>query len=144
MKQFFTFLLIACVFFAKAQNSDTMKLIGIHPAVGKTIERAEKTEYHLFTDYSDSLFDYAQVFRQNDTTFRLVITSIGGTQKTYKLDTTAMNNLYDRIDDVEQAKLKDGDYADDRKQKKHPHADFWYDFLEQAIYITLDVLIALI
>ena len=145
MKHVLCFLLLASAFFAKAQNTDTMRLIGIHPAVGKTIERDEKKEYHLFTDYNDSLFDYAQVFRKNDTTFRLVITSIRGSQQSYRLDTAAMNELYDRIDAVEQAKLNGDDYADtDTKVKKHPHADFWYDVLGEAIYVTIDLLISLL
>jgi len=136
---FFILLFLCCCGFAQAQT-DSLRLIGIHPAVGKTVDRGEKIKYQLFPEYKDSIFDHAQVFTKGDTAYQLVITSIRGTQVKYAIDTTAMNTMYDQVEKVERAQQ-----TDDKAVAKHnSDNDFWFDLLGQAIYLTIDLLVSLL
>lgn len=118
MKGIPLFILLLASLFAKAQTADTATLIGLHPAVGKVIDRDEKMKYHLFPEYDDRLFDKAQFYSRNDTAFMLVITSISGTKMKYAVNPVLMDELYEQIDAVDSKQYKDGDYASNAKE--HP------------------------
>lgn len=149
MKHRIIFLLLLAGFSMRAQT-DSMRLIGLHPSVGKTIDRDEKIRYRLFPQYRDSLFDNAQIFTANDTTYKLVITSVSGSNAGYLIDTTMMTRLYNQIDSVDKAAGSD-DYTDNRyaaknntKAKQSSGSDIWYDLLGQAIFFTIDLLVSLL
>ncbi len=110
---------IAFLFLSLCANaqSDTAKLIGLHPAVGKTISRDEKIKYHLFKLYDDNTFASAQIFMYNDTTYLLKITQTNGSLLQDTIRTNQMDDFYDRIDEVEKGKIKDPEYAITTQEK---------------------------
>ena len=148
MKQlsfFISFLLLSLC--ANAQT-DTAKLIGLHPAVGKTISRDEKIKYHLFKLYDDNTFASAQVFMYNDTTYLLKVTQTNGSLLQDTMRTNQMDDFYTRIDEVEKAKIKDPEYAITTQEKqetykKHRSVADTNQLLSDVFRITLDALYTL-
>jgi hypothetical protein len=132
----------------KAGTGDTSKVIGIHPAVGKSISRDEKIKYKLFPEYIDSLFESAEVTRCSDSTFLLNVRTVQGTDIHNSISTKQLDDLYYRIDDIEKVK-KEPEYVmteeekkeERRKRNRQNNSDFWYDFLAQMTIATFEVII---
>ena len=153
MKQLRIFIFLFLVsLLANAQTADTAKLIGIHKAVGKTITRDEKIKYHLFTEYKDDTFDSAQVFRYNDTTYELRISSSNGSMVKTMIGDSQMNQLYNRIDNIENGKTIESDYVISAEEKKRQHdqrikeerSQFWTDFLINMAAATFEIVLSAI
>ena len=147
------FLLLLTCFIGSAlfsQTLDSSKIIGIHPAVGKSITKDEKVRYHLFPEYKDSLFESAHVLKYNDTTFALVIKPINASEIVRSISTKELDALYYNVEDIEALSKKTEDaYAfssEEKKegQKKH-HNGYWDDALSEFLWdlfaLTFEVLI---
>ena len=134
---------------ANAQTADTAKLIGIHMAVGKTITRDEKIKYQMFPQYNNEEFDSAQVFRYNDSTYELRISASNGSVVKTRIGNSQMDDMYNRIDDIENGKTQESDYVmtDQEKKKQHDqrikedHSQFWTDFLINMSIVTFEIVI---
>ena len=120
MKSGFLLLLLLLTFATQAQVSDTAKLIGLHPAVGKVIDRDEKMKYRLFPDYDDRLFEKAELYSMNDTAYLLVITSVSGTKMKYHVNEVLMDKLYEQVDAIDRKQYKDWDYASNAREHPAP------------------------
>jgi hypothetical protein len=144
------FLFFTFIFCAKAQEPDTLKVIGIHPAVGKIISQDEKIRYHLFPEYKDSAFISARVLKYTDSTFMLSIRSVQGVEVQNHISTKQLDALYYQIDDVEKGKqpreeqyvLTEEEKRQERKRRnKEDASEFWMEFLGQMIAVTVETLI---
>ncbi len=49
------------------------KTIGLHPVVGKTIDKAEKERYYLFDNIDNSIFVSATIYEENDSLWLLSV-----------------------------------------------------------------------
>lgn len=150
MRHLLLLCLFACSFFAKAQNTDTMKVIGVHPAVGKAISKDEKIKYRLFPEYKDSTFVSARVLKYNDSTFMLSVTALQGIELNNYISTKQLDALYYQIDDVEKGRQpKEEQYVQTEEEKRlerkrrnqEAASGFWMDFLGQMIALTVETLI---
>ncbi|MCW3085888.1 MAG: hypothetical protein JWP12_3254 [Bacteroidetes bacterium] len=148
MKRLQLFILLLIISLgANAQTADTAKLIGIHTAVGKTITRDEKIKYQLFPEYNDREFDSAQIFRYNDTTYELRIASSNGSMIKTVISNSRMDDLYNRIDNIENGKTIEGDYVITAEEKKRQHdqrvkaerSEFWTSFLGDMVSATVEI-----
>jgi|GEM_PF-5974585 len=150
MKHLLLLCLFSCSFFAKAQDPDTMKVIGIHPAVGKVISKDEKIKYRLFPEYKDSTFISARVLKSNDSTFMLSVSALHGIELNNYISTKELDALYYQIDDIEKGRQpKEEQYVQTDEEKKQERkrrnqeaaSQFWLDVLGQMIVVTVETLI---
>jgi hypothetical protein len=150
----FFLLILSILFFLNlhARNTDSAKVIGVHPAVGKLISLDEKIKYKLFTEYKDSVFVSAQVLKLNDSTFQLSVRSIQGIEIKNHISTKQLDDLFYRIDDVEKGKkIKEEEYVmtdeekkeERRKRSREVSASFWYNFLAQMTILTVETLLTI-
>jgi hypothetical protein len=133
-----------------AQHNDSLKVIGIHPAVGKMITRDEKIKYHLFPEYKDSIFESAQIFSLNDSTFLVSIKTINGIEVRNYISTSQLDKIYYRIDELQKGKqVPEEEYVMTKEEKKEARKgrardaslDFLVDFFAQMTIITLEALL---
>lgn len=151
MRRLFFTLFFLSFFFAKAQNADSGRVIGIHPAVGKSISREEKIRYALFPEYKDSLFESAEIIKYNDSTFMLHVRAVQGTEITTKVSTRELDDLFYDIEKVEKSKKEKDEYVLTeeerkeirRKRAKEESANFWTDFLVNMTIITFETLLTI-
>ena len=120
MKYFLLLIFCLITIITNGHNPDSVKVIGLHPAIRKTISQDAKIKYHLFPEYKDSLFGSAQIIKLNDTIYHLVIHSITGTDVKATISIKELDEMYFRIDDVyASAKAQEDPYAlpeEDRKE----------------------------
>lgn len=151
MKPFLLLVMFLLPFAIKAQTTDSAKVIGIHPAVGKIISRDEKIKYHLFEEYKDSTFESAELFKCKDSTFLLSVKSIQGNELKSPISTKQLDDLYFKIDEVEKMQAKTADeYLQssvakeaEKKKKARDNSNFWIDFFTQLTIVTIETFITL-
>jgi hypothetical protein len=152
MKHFFLIAFILFNLVVQAQTSANAKLIGIHPAVGKTISQDEKIRYRLFPQYKDSTFESAQVFKLSDSTFLLAVKPITGSELKSPISIPELDELFYRIDEAEKNKKNvEEDYVLSKEERKeaerkragNENSEFWWNFLAQMTIITLETIIAI-
>ena|SRR6218665_2889343 len=152
MKHYFSlFLVVMVCSFAQAQTNDSAKVIGIHPAVGKSISREEKISYQLFTQYKDSLFESAYVLKLSDSTYEVVVRTIRGDYIRNQISSKEMDDLYYRVDEISKAGKQQNDHfanlseEEKKRIRKQQRADaageILLDFLGQMVLVTLQVLL---
>ncbi|MCE3279429.1 MAG: hypothetical protein K0S44_1620 [Bacteroidetes bacterium] len=135
-----------------AQASDSVKVIGIHPAVGKSISRNEKIQYKLFPQYKNESFEQAEVLKLNDSTFVLAVKPVNGNSIKCPITIAELDELFYQIDKpVTRKKPLDDDYVKELEERKeaektrakNDNSEFWWNFLTQMTIITFETLIAI-
>jgi hypothetical protein len=113
MKKIIYFILIFFPFSAIAQTSDSVKILTLHPSVGKSIDVKEKKEFYLFPDYKDSVFRSAEILKYNDTTYSIRFTTTTG--KVFEKPTTTkeLDAMYAKVDSK-----KPTEYVQDKREKR--------------------------
>lgn len=138
------------IFFA--QSPDSSKVIGIHPAVGKSISQNEKIRYHLFPQYKHVSFEQAEVLKVNDSTFVLLVKPVNGNSIKCPITIAELDELFYQIDEIEKSKRRvDDEYVISEEERKeaqrirtrNDNSEFWWNFLTQMTIITFETLIAI-
>ncbi|HEX8514805.1 MAG TPA: hypothetical protein VF868_01310 [Bacteroidia bacterium] len=150
MKIFRLLFLLLLPICSHAQSFDSVKVLGIHPAVGKLITADEKVKYKLFPEYKDSTFESARVLKYNDSLFVLCVRSINGTELTKDIGTDQLDKLYYAVEELEKQKKPREDYVmsdeekreTERRRSRNNNSEFWWNFLAQMTILTFETLIA--
>jgi hypothetical protein len=129
------------------QDDANGRIIAFHPNAGNTITQSEKSEFGIFREYNDSLFDVAQLIKYNDSTYRILIKTVDGKSILKNTDQQELNAIYAAIDKVRPAE----DYKDDavplsqrdeekeriRRQRNQEWADFFTEStVRTMIFLT--------
>jgi hypothetical protein len=78
MKWVHLFIFIFLTQFLHSQTAENGKVVALHPSIGNTIDIKEKKQFSLFPEYTDSLFESAQLIKYNDTTYTFLIKTTSG------------------------------------------------------------------
>jgi hypothetical protein len=149
-----SFLILILIFpvVLSAQSSDSIKVIGIHPAVGKSISQNEKIRYKLFPQYKDESFEQAEVLKLNDSIFVLSVKPVKGNSIQCPITVNELDELFYQINKQENRKKNpDDDYVKELEEQKeaqktkarNDNSEFWWNFLTQMTIITFETLIAI-
>lgn len=95
---------------------DSMKVIGIHPAVGKSITKQDKIYFKIFPEYNDSIFFSAYVILNTDSTYTLAVNTINNKNIKRPIDRKELDQIHFAIDN--KSKEESIDYVQKDEDKK--------------------------
>ncbi|OFY85257.1 MAG: hypothetical protein A3F72_04445 [Bacteroidetes bacterium RIFCSPLOWO2_12_FULL_35_15] len=98
MKKLIYFVLLFLPLLSIAQTSDGIKIITLHPSIGKSIDAQEKKEFFLFPDYKDSIFESAEILKYNDSTYAIRFTTITGKVFEKPVNTNELDAMFAKVD----------------------------------------------
>lgn len=129
MKIIIYFILIFFPFSAIAQTGDSVKILTLHPSVGKSIDVKEKKEFYLFPDYKDSVFRSAEILKYNDTAYTIRFTTTTGNVFEKPTTTKELDAMFAKIDTV-----KPTEYVENKHDKKpqKPDREFESDDISRS------------
>ncbi|MBA3971903.1 MAG: hypothetical protein H0X46_07125 [Bacteroidetes bacterium] len=105
----FTYILLFFAFYSGAsfaQESSTDKIIAFHPSAGKTIDLQEKIKYSIFKEYSDSIFQSAQLVKRNTGDYFILISTRSGKSFEKPVTIAELDAIHAAIDKVTPAQHK--------------------------------------
>jgi hypothetical protein len=107
MKQYYIFLLIFVSISLKAQNHfDEGKIIQLHPSTGFAVTPAAKIKYNLFPQFQDSVFEYAQLVKYNDSSFTFIFRTKYDGRVERSTTIAEINDVYNKIEKINPASAK--------------------------------------
>jgi hypothetical protein len=83
---------------AFAQSEKNGKIISFHPSIGNSIELKEKQEYELFPEYSDSLFESAELIKFDSSNFEVKFKTKNAKSFNRPITTAQLDEIYYAID----------------------------------------------
>lgn len=113
MKKLIYFLLLFLPLLSIAQTSDGIKIITLHPSIGKSIDALEKKEFSLFPDYKDSIFELAEIVKYNDSTYTIRFTTTTGKIFEKPVSTNELDAMYAKVDTK-----KPTEYVETNRERK--------------------------
>jgi hypothetical protein len=124
-------------------SQDSLKVIGLHPSVGKSISHDDKLRYDLFPEYNDSLFSSASIILNTDSSYTLSVTALN--KKTIKRPITRqeMDELYRKIEHKAPAEATDYVQKESEKKaiRKERATHTFMNVLGQIVLISLQVML---
>jgi hypothetical protein len=146
------FLFTSCFLLAFVSFSqDSMKVIGIHPAIGKTISQDEKIQYKIFPEYSDTVFTGAYVLLNTDSSHTLVMNTCAGKIVKRSIDTKELDQIYYTIAEAEKIKqaeeisyvspAEEETKEEKKKRRSEAASRGVFEVLGQVFIISLEVLL---
>jgi hypothetical protein len=129
----------------KGQTYFEEKVIAFHPSAGNEIDLREKQEFNIFTEYSDSLFESAQLIIYGKGSYSIRIKAINGKTFEKPADTTELDSIYASIERVKPLlAVKDAAIkAHEEKRKREERAEtarIIADVTCRSIIIVIQVL----
>ena len=100
----YTFVLLVFIFCsvsAFSQSSSSDRIIAFHPSSGKSIDVQQKNRYNIFNEYSDSVFELAQLVKHKDSSYSILIKTRSGKSIEKAISIAELDNIYSAIDKVE-------------------------------------------
>lgn len=99
-----------------AFSQDSMKVIGIHPSIGKTISKGDKVGYQLFPEYKDSVFASAYVIMNTDSSYTLSVITPANKVIKRPISTQELDEIHFKIGS--KGKAETVDYVQSEPEKK--------------------------
>jgi hypothetical protein len=146
MKKNIFLLFLFLPFFLQAQTADSVKIITLHPSVGKSIDVKEKKEFYLFPDYNDSIFESAEILKYNDSTYTIRFKTTTGNFFEKPTNTKELDAMYAKVDRIKPAEYVETkhDRESRRSSSRNENAEWGYhvgSIILQVLLITLSILI---
>jgi hypothetical protein len=144
MKKLLTlFLFTMLSVFSYGQDS-LSKVVCFHPVLGNLVDRSEKQEYDIFTEYTDSLFESAQLFRAADSSYTIVVKTSNGQSFQKSAGTEELDAIYHKVENTRSAQkaATAKQKAEERREKerKAQNTAEWVEFGFNMFFISLEVL----
>lgn len=145
MKKINFFILFILPLFSLAQTAERIKVITLHPSVGKSIDVNEKREFYLFPDYNDSIFESAEILKYNDSIYFIRFKTTNGKEFEKPTNTNELDQMFAK---VESRKPRDyvesNDEKETRRRQVHNHNEaiglHIGNVILQVLLITLTIL----
>lgn len=125
------------------------KIIAFHPSVGNAITIWEKKEFNLFTEYTDSLFQSAELVKYANEKYTVLVKTTNGQSFEKPIFTSELDTIYSTIEKIKPApKTNTDDYFEDKaereaRQKRVARAESVQMIAEisfQIIFVLLEIL----
>ena len=113
MKKITCCLLLFLPFLSFSQTSGSVKILTLHPSVGKSIDVNEKKEFSLFPDYKDSIFGSAEILKYNDSTYTIRFTTTTGKVFEKPTNTNELDAMYANVENK-----KPTEYVETKHERK--------------------------
>ncbi len=134
-----------------SQNDGNGKIVAFHPSAGNTITLEEKKTFEIFSEYSDSLFQSAQLVKYSADNYSVLIKTISGESFEKPIAIKELDDIYARIEKVKPAKSltkPEEDYVEekqtsDKKIKKDNRSETGYivgEIVLQVLFVFLEIL----
>lgn len=136
-----------------SQTDRNGKIVAFHPSVGNSITLDEKKEFSLFTEYNDSLFESAQLFKYSvDTTYAVLFKTTNEKSFEKQISIKELDAIYASIekrrpattnttvDDYFEKKPTKEEIEEQKKANRKESAEMIAEISFQVIYTILIIL----
>lgn len=153
MKKIIYFVLLFLPLLTLAQTSDGVKILTLHPSVGKSIDVNEKKEFYLFPDYNDSVFKSAEILKYNDSTYTIRFTATTGKVFEKPTNTNELDAMYAKVDSKkpteyvetkQERKSEERERRSEQNRTSRDNAEMGFhigNIILQVVLITLSILV---
>ncbi len=129
-----------------AQTSESIKILTLHPSVGKLIDVKEKKDFYLFPEYKDSLFESAEILKYNDSTYTIRFKTTSGTVFEKPTSIHELDAMYAKVDSKRPAEYvepkKDREGRKNKEGRDNSQLGLHIgNVILQVVLITLSILI---
>jgi len=136
MKKLLLLFILFITFRTYAQHWETGAIITLHPSLGTRVSEIEKKEFSLFGDVADSVFDYAQFIKYNDSTFTVIIHNLNGQSSEKPISRAGLWVIYYQVDLIKPAPASE-DKSPSKKDERYARFTQGLDMVSEILGYTV-------
>lgn len=148
------FILLGSVKIGISQTDEANgKIVAFHPSLGTILNLSEKKQFNLFTEYTDSLFQSAQLVKYTNERYSVLIKTTNGQSFEKPITITELDAIYAKIEKIKPASAVTQEpllddyvqekYSSKQKEVKKNRSETAYIIAEvtiQILFVFLEIL----